>query len=108
MSRTDKLEMFKISCRMYKKEKEEVDAMPTNLDKLAEKNYEYLRADVEFVDRVMEKIALGHGTNAQLLVWELYVENRTRLDVASEYHMNAKTVGVMVDKWLREALEDEF
>ena len=119
---------FKNSCRVYLKEKERAmileakypdltstlfkpDSFKIDLsDEYGRGNmelYQFLKDDINFVEDVFSKISDKCGSNAKVLIWSLFVENRIQTDVADSYGLTRRQLQYMVDKWLREVYEDE-
>lgn len=106
MEYKDKLDAFKSSCRVYKQEK-------LNLEKLLQEESDpvkaqyirYVQEDVVFVEGKLDEIEEKCGPNARLMVWELFVENKTQASVAEEYHLTRRQLQYSVNKWMREVLQ---
>ena len=100
MDYKEKYSAFKVSCHMYKKEKEEFER--AKLDKNSdERMLNYMEEDIRFVEKTFDDIAELYGTNARLILWLLLVENKTQEEVASMFGISRRQVQYSADKWSR-------
>ena len=91
MDYKESLEAFKASCRAYRNEKENLVRYKNvqYLNPLTEQLVKFMKEDVDYVDRTLEKIEKQCGTNAKLMIFLLFVEERTQVDIAHGYCDNA-------------------
>ena len=69
--------------------------------------YQFLNADIEYVDGIFEQIETLCGSNAKVIIWSLFVENRIQEDVAAEYGLSRRQVQYSVEKWMLEVFDHE-
>lgn len=67
----------------------------------------YLIEDVKFVESTFLKIRRLCGSCAAVLLWMIYVEEKTQEDVAYQMGMTVRTLQYSADKWLHRALMEE-
>ena len=95
----DKAEAFRSSCRFYHKNRlmyEQTAETDENRQHL-----QYIRDDIQYVENTFDQIREKCGTGARLILYLLFVEERTQQDVAEEYNMTRRQLQYSVDKWLR-------
>ena len=107
MNYKESLEAFRASCRAYRNEKENLVRYRNvqGLNPLTEQMVKFMREDVAFVDATLEKIEQTCGTNARLMIFLLFVEERTQVDIAHEFGITRRQVQYSMDKWLHVALD---
>ena len=76
----DKIEAFRSSCRFYRQNKRMFETTPENEDN--RQHLHYIHDDIMFVERMFERIREKCGTGARLIMYLLFVEERTQEDVA--------------------------
>jgi DNA-directed RNA polymerase specialized sigma subunit len=64
-----------------------------------------MQEDVDYVDRILDRIEEKCGTNARLMIFLLFVEERTQVDIAHEFGITRRQVQYSMDKWLHAALD---
>lgn len=105
MNTKEKIEAFRASCRVYKKEKENISQM--DYDTLSEGDkqlYVFMKEDTEYVEKTFDKLAKECGNVARMAVWLLFVEGRTQESVAEQYGVTRRTVQYQMNKWLTKVL----
>lgn len=107
MDYKESLEAFKASCRAYRNEKENLVRYKNvqYLNPLTEQLVKFMKEDVDYVDRTLEKIEKQCGTNAKLMIFLLFVEERTQVDIAHEFGITRRQVQYSMDKWLHAVLD---
>lgn len=109
MEYKDKLDAFKSSCRVYKLEKNKLNMMlkENGNDAARDQYIRYVKADVEFVEKTFQIIEEKCGPNARVLIWEMFVENKTQSGLAAEYGITRRQLQYSLDKWMHTVLENE-
>ncbi len=101
----DKIEAFRSSCRFYRQNKRMFETTPENEDN--RQHLHYIHDDIMFVERMFERIREKCGTGARLIMYLLFVEERTQEDVAKEYNMTRRQLQYSVKKWLKSVFESD-
>jgi DNA-directed RNA polymerase specialized sigma subunit len=101
----EKIEAFRSSCRFYRQNKRMYDATPENEEN--RQHLHYIHDDIMFVERMFERIREKCGTGARLILYLLFVEERTQEDVAEEYNMTRRQLQYSVRKWLKSVFESD-
>ena len=101
----EKIEAFRSSCRFYRQNKRMFETTPENEDN--RQHLHYIHDDIMFVERMFERIREKCGTGARLILYLLFVEERTQEDVAKEYNMTRRQLQYSVRKWLDSVFESE-
>ena len=128
ISYREKLTIFKVACRLYYKEKEEMQKIEKENPSckemcngnsvfcisLEEKKghgslelYQFLKEDISYVDSMFDSIEKKCGKNARALLWVLFVEAETQESVALTYGLTRRQVQYSMDKWMHKVLDDE-
>ncbi len=108
MNEKNKYEAFKDSCRTYLREKAMLAKMnPNTEDPLLKTRYRFLKEDVAYTEKMLDKLEEKCGTNARLMVYELLIENRTQTQVAKDYQITRRQVQYSLEKWMDAILKDE-
>ncbi|HCK88814.1 MAG TPA: hypothetical protein DHW39_08400 [Erysipelotrichaceae bacterium] len=106
-----KTEALKDSCRIYRKEKQtllDMEKAGVNTGDFSKTQlYLFIKEDVEFVEQTLKQIEKVCGKNARLLIWLLFVEERTQAAVAQEFDITRRQLQYSVNKWLRMIWEEE-
>ncbi|MDO4413573.1 MAG: hypothetical protein Q4C20_00700 [Erysipelotrichaceae bacterium] len=97
----NKVEAFRNSCKMYRSETEKLGSLDENA--ILKK---YIEDDVSFVEETFSKLEDECGLRAKNTVWELFVEERTQVDVAFEMNMSRRQLQYLINKWLHAVFED--
>ena len=101
MDYKQKVEAFKDSCKMYQSEKIQLESVNDN-----EILKKYLEEDISFVEKTFSELEDECGLRAKNTVWELFVEERTQVDVAFEMNMSRRQLQYLINKWLHAVFED--
>lgn len=101
MDYKQKVEAFKDSCKMYQSEKIQLESV--NENEILKK---YLEEDISFVEETFSDLEDECGQRAKNTVWELFVEERTQVDVAFEMNMSRRQLQYLINKWLHAVFED--
>ena len=106
MDYKESLEAFRASCRAYRNEKENLVRYRNvqYLNPLTEQMVKFMKEDVEYVDHTLDAIEKACGTNARLMIFLLFVEERTQVDIAHEFGITRRQVQYSMDKWLHVVL----
>lgn len=62
--------------------------------------YSYILEDLKFVENSLDEIMEKCGTAARLIVYLLYVENRTQEDVAGIFGITRRQLQYSLIRWL--------
>lgn len=124
----EKLTSFRISCRIYYKEKDEMHriemehpsfkqdvqqdsvfciGLEENSGKGDLELYQFLKEDVTYVDDMFKKIRKVCGVNASVFLWTLFVESETQEAVAHIYGLSRRQVQYAMNKWMHMVLDDD-
>lgn len=106
-----KTEALKASCRVYRREKQtmlDMEKTGVNTEDFSKNQlYIYIKEDVQYVEDTLQLIERVCGKNARLLIWLLFVEERTQAAVAQEYGISRRQLQYSVNKWLHMIWEEE-
>ena len=103
----EKLEAFKDSCRVYRQEKQMMEELQLKSGSFGnERLHSYIKADIEYVDRMLEEISKKCGSNARLMIWLLFVEEKTQVDVAVQYGLSRRQLQYSISKWMHKVFDD--
>lgn len=106
----EKLNSFRSSCRIYKKELQDIAAYQKKTNVRYDDPERYLQKlmkdDVSFVERMFDRLEEKCGSNARVVVWLLYVENNTQENVAKDLGLTRRQLQYAVDKWLHAVLDE--
>ena len=107
MNFKETVDAFKASCRAYQNEKENLLKLRASKDSspVYYQLYKCVQEDVDFVEKTLDMIDHKCGPNARLMVYMLFVEERTQVDVAKTFGVTRRQVQYSLDKWLRQSLE---
>ena len=107
MDYKESLEAFRASCRAYRNEKENLMRFRNvqDLNPITEQMVKFMREDVDYVDRTLDQIEKECVTNARLMIFLLFVEERTQVDIAHEFGITRRQVQYSMDKWLHVVLK---
>lgn len=107
MDYKESLDAFRASCRAYQNEKENLVRYRNaqGLNPMTEQLVKFMKEDVDYVDRTLDKIQKECGTNARLMIFLLFVEERTQVDIGHEFGITRRQVQYSMDKWLHIALD---
>lgn len=103
----DKMDALKNSCRVYKHEQAILDEHNINKsDHFGdEKLLSYIKEDIAYVEDTFSKIESKFGKSARLIVWMLFVEDKTQQDVAENFGLSRRQLQYSLGKWLHAVLE---
>lgn len=103
----EKLDAFKNSCRVYKNEKKMLSEAEIRKSYFGDDQlYKFMREDVEYVDRMFEKIGARCGVNARLMLWMMFVEENTQADVAYRFGLSRRQLQYSMNKWMRQVFSE--
>lgn len=104
----DKFDAFKNSCRVYKHEKQMLEEADPRKNVFGDDQlYRFMKEDVDYVDRMFEKIAEKCGINARLMIWLMLVEENTQADVAYRFGLSRRQLQYSMNKWMKQVLTEE-
>lgn len=124
----EQLTIFKVACRIYKKEKSGIARLEKKYPDLKHKQfdeqffsiglddslgkgdlelYQYLKENVNFVEEMFHKIEGECGADAKLLLWQLFVEAQTQEAVALSYGLTRRQVQYSMNKWMHRVLDGD-
>lgn len=109
MNDKERIDVFKASCNVYKKEKTELEAyMNSTLQQnpIQKQLYDYIREDVEYVESVMDRILKTCGPDARVLTWLLYVDRNNQTTVAEECCISRRQLQYSMEQWKQQALHN--
>lgn len=105
----DRLDAFKNSCRVYKHEKAMLDDQSSykRSDFGDEKLLSYIKEDVDYVEGIFSAVETRYGKSARLMIWLLFVEEKTQVDVAAQFGISRRQLQYSLNKWLQYVLGQE-
>ncbi|MDO4413572.1 MAG: hypothetical protein Q4C20_00695 [Erysipelotrichaceae bacterium] len=103
----DKVESFRSSARFYLNNKQMYESLTSDPDEKAdERQLKYIHDDLVYVEKTLDQIYAQCGSAARLIVYLLYVENRTQDSVAKDYNITRRQLQYSLSKWLRAVFEE--
>ncbi len=103
-----KKEAFRNSCHCYINEKRTIEQFGRHENDSAKQQLvRYMQEDIDYVDGVFDRIAKLCGTNARLIIWNLYVEEKIQTDVASQFGISRRQLQYNLNKWLHLVFDEE-
>ena len=102
----EQMKAFKSSARFYRSNKEQYGRIKSQKE-YDETYLQFLKEDLDSVDRVLDKIRDKCGSSARLLTYLVFVEERTQEDVAQEYRLSRRQLQYLLTKWLHTVFEDD-
>lgn len=108
MNKKERLENFRSSCMAYPQEKQELEKNRniTIINPAQKQFFRYMQEDVAYVESSFGRLQEQCGTNAELLIWMLFVERKTQSAITAEWKLSRKHIQYAADRWLRILLED--
>lgn len=103
----EKLSSFKNSCRIYRKEKQTVETFASSASMPDQQVLRFLKEDVKNVDRIFDLLKDLFGTSAVLMIWLLFVEEKTQVDVAYQLGITRRQIQYSVSKYMHRVFEEE-
>lgn len=98
---SDKSNLFRGSARFYLRNKQMYEEY-----RLSEKNeqddrfYSFILEDLHFVENTLEEIKEKCGTAARLIIYLLYVENRTQEEVVGLFGITRRQLQYSLARWM--------
>lgn len=102
MEYKQKVEAFKDSCRMYENEKASQDELSRGNEMLAR----FIKEDLTFTEETFARILEECGETARQAIYELFVEEKTQLDVAYNMGISRRKLQYLVNQWLHKVFEE--
>lgn len=97
----DKAKLFRSSARFYLSNKKMYeDYKAGKLHQQDDRFYSFILEDLQFVENSLEEILEKCGTAARLIIYMLYVENRTQEDVAGLFGITRRQLQYSLVRWL--------
>lgn len=107
MSLKENYEAFVTSCRFYRVEKTEYENLKQQkLDPVSKQTMLFYERDIRFVEHWFEIISEKCGTNAALLMWLLFVEERTQNDISEMFGISRSNLWTKLENWKKELFDD--
>lgn len=103
----ERLQAFKSSCRVYKQEKAFLEDAAMKNSKADKKLISFFREDVESVDRTFALIKELCGTSAALMVWLLYIEEKTQAAAAYQLNITRRQLQYSFSQYMHKVFEEE-
>lgn len=104
---------FRGSCRVYRKEKEQIAQMEKADPSLKRADlsdesgltakaayYRMLKQDVKYTESVLRKVEKECGKNARMIIQELFMNQKTQKEVGDMYGLTRRQLSYSVRKWL--------
>lgn len=63
-----------------------------------------LNQNINYIDRIFEKIDKLYGSDAKTIIWQLYVEGQKEKDIEASLGVSRRTLYRKLDEWLVGAL----
>lgn len=104
----EKLHTFKNSCRVYKQERTFLENTNTQNGQYDKKLIGFIRENVESVDRTFDLIRELCGSSAALMVWLLYIEEKTQAAVAFQLNISRRQLQYSLSQYMHKVFEEEL
>lgn len=102
----DWLDTFKNSCHMYRKQKNEiVSRQGLPVDSVTNQMLKYMEQNIQFVEDYFDKLRLHCDTGAVVILWLLFVEEKTQQEIVYEYGISRRQLRQHVNEWLKKLYE---
>ena len=101
MDYKQKVDAFKDSCRMYVHEKAYLASLDN--DTMLKR---FIQDDISFTESIFDKLEKECGETARQAVYELFVEEKTQLDVACNMHVSRRKFQYLIGEWLGKVCEE--
>lgn len=101
MDYKQKVDAFKDSCRLYIHEKAYLASLEN--DTMLKK---FIQDDVSFTESIFDKLEKECGIEARQAVYELFVEEKTQVDVAYGMHISRRKFQYLIGEWLEKVFEE--
>lgn len=97
----EKARQFRSSARFYLSNRKMYEAYLSDRNaQQDDRMYSYILEDLKFVENSLDEIMEKCGTAARLIVYLLYVENRTQEDVAGIFGITRRQLQYSLIRWL--------
>ncbi len=104
----DRAEMFRSSARLYLSNKNTYKEYQAGKMKQSdERLLGFVKEDMQFVEQTLDEIKEKCGTAARLVVYLLYVENRTQENVAGEFRITRRQLQHSLNRWMNTVFNDD-
>ena len=104
----ERLQAFKNSCRVYEHEQNALEKARLSNGSGDERLNAYLKEDVDSVTRTFELIRELCGTSIALMIWQLFVEEKTQAATAHQFGITRRQLQYCVNKYMHEVFEEEL
>ena len=101
MDYKQKVDAFKDSCRLYVHEKAYLASLEN--DTMLKK---FIQDDVSFTENIFDKLEKECGEEARKAVYELFVEEKTQVEVAYGMHISRRKFQYLIGEWLEKVFEE--
>ena len=104
----DQLDAFKVSARFYPQNLKQFKTLREQSgDAGNEQMVAYLQEDLAFVENTLNAVLEKYGPGARLIVYKLFVEGKTQIEVAEEYGITRRQLQYSLNKWMKSVFEGE-
>lgn len=104
----DRAGMFRSSARLYLSNKKTYKEYQTGKVKEPDDRFlGFIKEDMQFVEKTLDEIKEKCGTAARLVVYLLYVENRTQENVAGEFRITRRQLQHSLNRWMNTVFNDD-
>lgn len=105
---SEKARQFRSSARFYLSNRKMYEEHIT--DRHAQQDdrmYSYILEDLQFVENYLEEIMQKCGPAARLIIYLLYVENRTQEDVAGIFGITRRQLQYSLIRWMNTVFDSQ-
>ena len=97
------LQSFKFACKVHRAELAQLDQVK---DKESENQLDqFIEKDLQVVKETFDKIDEVCGPSARVLVWLMYVEEKSAEEIGSLFGLPSNTVRRKISEWLKKTFE---
>jgi len=97
------LQTFKFACRVHRAELAQLELIKEKGSK--NQTQQYLEKDLEMVEEIFDKIDEICGPSARVLIWMMYVEEKSVEEIGDIFDIPPSTVRKMISGWLKKTFE---
>lgn len=101
MDYKQKVDAFKDSCRMYLHEKAYLASF--DCEPMLKR---FIQDDISFTESIFDKLEKECGKEARQAVYELFVEEKTQVEVAYGMHISRRKFQYQIGEWLEKVFEE--
>lgn len=104
----DRADIFRSSARLYLSNQKTYKEYQSGRFKQPDERFlSFIKEDMQFVEKTLDEIKEKCGTAARLVVYLLYVENRTQEDVAGDFRITRRQLQHSLNRWMSTVFSDD-